>query len=140
MIVTLVRMFDDGKRTIGKIFIDGVFECYTLEDTYRATKVKGQTRIPCGSYRLELRHSPKFTPIYKHEMIWVKDVLGFEFILFHPGNSEGDTDGCILVGRQIYKNEVLTSSKAAYQDLYPKIANKIKSGTPVQFAVVDYDR
>ena len=141
MHVTLVRTDDDGKRTLGKIFINGVFECFSLEDTYRSQKVKGQTRIPCGNYNLALRMSPKFTPRFNHEMIWLQNVPGFEFILIHPGNKESDTDGCILVGQQVFRNEALTSSRAAYDKLYDRLGPAIKEAQkPVIFSIVDLDR
>jgi hypothetical protein len=140
MIITLVRFKDDGKRTLGKLFINGQYECCTLEDSYRVPKIKGQTRIPFGIYRLELRISPKFSPRYKHEMIWVKDVPNFEYILIHPGNTEDHTEGCILVGRGFFKEESLVSSRDCYDDLYPKISKAIQEGKPVWFTVVDYDK
>ncbi len=139
MILTLVRFQSDSQLTLGKLYIDGIFQCFTLEDEFRVPKVRGETRIPAGSYRLELTYSPKFTPSYKHDLILVKDVPGFSGIRIHKGNFENETDGCILVGTTIFKNS-LTGSGKAYNALYPILSQEINSGRPVWLAVIDHDR
>lgn len=138
MILTLVRYWSDGKATLGKLFIDGVFECYTLEDEYRALKVPGETRIPAGSYDVGLRFSPKFSPRLGHDALWVQDVKNFQYILLHPGNSEKDTEGCILLGSGV-SNATLTESRKAYFALYAKVSENARMDE-LQLAVVDYDR
>lgn len=139
MIVTIVREKSNETCTIGKLYIDGKFFCYTLEDAYHPEKIKHKTRIPSGSYKLELRYSPKFSPSYNHDMIWVKDVPGFEFILIHKGNDADDTSGCILVGIAASGN-IITGSKVAYDKLYPIIFGNIKAGATTILTVVDADR
>lgn len=139
MILTLIRYKDTGNATLGKLFIDAVPECFTLEDEFRENKVKGETRIPAGVYSIDLRHSPKFTPKYGHEMLWIKDVPGFEYILIHKGNTEKDTKGCVLVGSAVFKDTIVSSGKA-YEDLYPKVSKEVRAGRPVLLAVIDYDR
>lgn len=138
--VRVERYIDDGIRTIGKMFIDDKFACYTLEDTFRKEKIKHQTRIPSGVYKLALRYSPKFSPKYKHDLIWLKDVPNFEWILIHVGNTEKDTSGCILVGTETIKDRALRNSKVAYSKIYPLIASKIKSGADVRIEIVDLCR
>lgn len=39
-------------ETIGELLIDGEVFCYTLEDTVRDVKIKGQTAIPAGTYEV----------------------------------------------------------------------------------------
>lgn len=138
MILSLVRYWSNTDRTLGKLFIDGKFECFTLEDEFRNQKIKGETRIPAGSYKVELRYSPKFTPRLMHEMLWLKDVPGFEFILIHPGNDDDDTEGCILVGKNT-SGPVLLRSREAYFELYNKICTKAKD-KDLSITVIDYDR
>ena len=82
------------------------FLCFTLEDEYRAEKVKHHTRIPEGIYKLELRRYGGFHARYQERygsdwhkgMLEVLDVPGFTDILVHCGNTDEDTSGCILVG------------------------------------------
>ena len=55
MKLELKRFSGQSDTTLGLMFVDGEFECFTLEDEYRAEKVKGETRIPAGTYKVEKR-------------------------------------------------------------------------------------
>ena len=139
MHVDIIRYRSSDRSTFGKLYIDGIYQCYTLEDAYRAQKVDGETRIPSGTYVLDLRVSPRFTPKYGHKMIWVKDVPNFEYILIHCGNTVKDTEGCILVGEAIIEsNGVLLNSRSAYNNFYPLIANAINSGKKASITLIDF--
>jgi hypothetical protein len=138
--LTVVRFYDDGKSTSGLLFIDDKFECYTIEDQHRDVKVKGDTRIPNGTYKLDLRIEGTHHTDYKKKfpkehigMLHVLDVPGFEYILIHIGNTEADTAGCLLVGNQINKEGKLIDSTGAYLSLYKKVAPKIKEGVTIQY-------
>jgi hypothetical protein len=132
MHLTLTRYRSTQFDTLGRLFIDNRFVCYTLEDEYQPVKIPGETRIPAGTYRLALRESPKFSPKYGHEMIWLKDVPGFEFVLVHCGNTKDDTAGCILVGDCAHVTpggrSSLWESRKAYNRIYPIIAEAIREG------------
>lgn len=136
-----VDRFDHGsEETIGRLYINDVFQCFTLEDQYRSVKVKGDTRIPAGTYKVVLVNSPKFTPRYGHEMLWVKDVPGFTGILIHCGNTDKDTAGCLLVGTRIGNIEgkrAVLDSKIAYKKIYPIIAGAIERGEEVTITYED---
>jgi hypothetical protein len=123
---TRVDRFEHGKEeTIGRLYIDNEYYCFTLEDQYRAVKVKGDTRIPAGTYKVGLVNSPSFSPKYGHEMLWVKDVPGFTGILIHCGNTDKDTAGCLLVGMRLGQRSIL-DSRVAYKKIYPIISEAIK--------------
>lgn len=103
--------------TIGKLYIDDVYFCDTLEDTNRdennngqfdngEIKVWGQTCIPFGKYKICMMNSPKFKKVLPRLMA----VPHFEGILIHPGNVPEDTHGCILVGENKEKGKVLNST------------------------------
>jgi len=123
--------------TISKVYVDGKLFCYAVEDEIRSVKVKGETAIPKGVYPLGTRWSPKFSGAYNHEMIWVKDVPNFEFILIHWGNTDDDTDGCLIVGDKIgvvKGQEGVLNSRATYLKLYNKVIDKIKdSGQKIEY-------
>lgn len=106
------------KSTIGELFIDGEFECYTLEDIVRpkGEKVYGETAIPCGTYRVVIDFSPHFGRRLPH----VLDVPGFDGIRIHPGNTDADTDGCLLVG-QTKGEDYIGQSKLAFEALFRKL-------------------
>lgn len=122
--------------TLGKLFIDGVFECYTLEDEFRAVKVKGETRIPAGRYKLALRtegtthfqYAKRFPEFHKG-MLHVTNVPNFQWILIHIGNTEKDTEGCLLVGADRDEEKMtIGRSTVAYRKMYPKVADAITKG------------
>lgn len=140
MKLTVERFEHSPEETFGRLLIDGEFKCFTLEDQYRKVKVKGDTRIPAGTYKVDLVDSPNFTPRYGHKMLWVKDVPGFTGILIHCGNTDADTAGCLLVGKKIgalnYKRAVL-DSKIAYKEIYPIIAGAIARGEEVTITYID---
>ena len=90
--------------TMGRLYINNVFICHSLEDQIREVpgqpveqwKVKGKTAIPAGTYRVTLEYSPRFgvdTPT-------IHGVPGFVGIRMHAGNVHEDTEGCILLGMQ----------------------------------------
>ena len=131
-----------GKRT---------FLCYTIEDEQRDVKVWGETRIPAGTYQLELRTEGGFHNRYKSRygdwhkgMIWVKDVPGFEYILWHTGNTDESTAGCLILGNSqesniVKKDGFVGSSRDAYKFVYPRVAAAIESGQDVEVTYIDYD-
>lgn len=110
--------------TLGKLYVDGVFECYTLEDQVREVegepvsewKIQDVTAIPRGRYSVSLTSSPHFGCI----LPLLNDVPGYSAVRIHWGNTAKDTDGCILVG-QTTEGNVVYKSKAAFAALYPKI-------------------
>jgi hypothetical protein len=131
--ITLWRKTVTANSTIGvlDVFGTGVF---TLEDTRRDHKVFGETRIPAGRYRLDLRNEGGMNARYMvrfndmhRGMIWLKNVPEFDFIYIHPGNTAKDTLGCILVGLA-RDDDRLISSVAAYKRIYPLIVDAIEDG------------
>jgi hypothetical protein len=116
--LALKRIDFTPNSTIGELSIDGVFECYTLEDVVRASgvKVDGQTAIPEGTYKVIVDFSNRFQRFMPH----ILDVPGFEGIRIHAGNEAKDTEGCILLGRTKGK-DFIGESKLAVQAFYPKL-------------------
>jgi len=128
----LKRVIHAPKDTIGLMSIDTSFDCFTLEDKACYPKVPGETRIPAGYYKIGLRYSPKFTPVYGHNMLWVMNVPDFEYILIHPGNFNRDTAGCILVGWGVHLHTdslSLEDSRVAYFGFYNKVAPFVNSSS-----------
>ena len=132
----------NGKRT---------FMCYTIEDEQRDVKVWGETRIPAGTYKLKLRTEGGFHSRYTGKygdwhkgMIWVQDVPGFEYILWHTGNTDESTAGCLILGQTQESNLIkpdgwVGSSVSAYKFVYPRVSEAILSGQDVEVTYIDYD-
>lgn len=110
MKLTLNRIFKGESYTIGKLYIDGVYYCDTLEDKVRnlpaEKKVMQETAIPPGEYMVIVNVSPKF----KRELPRLLNVPYFDGILIHRGNTPKDTSGCILVGENKVKGKVINST------------------------------
>lgn len=108
-------------RTPGVLYFEGDKFCDTLEDQVRepGVKVPGATAIPAGRYEIRLTYSRRF----KQVMPQLLNVPGFEGIRIHAGNTERDTEGCILVGK--LEGDHLVNSRDTYNDLMDEL-EKIK--------------
>ena len=92
--------------TIGHLFVNDNYFCDTLEDTTRTgLKIFGKTSIPAGTYTVDWNWSNRFMR-YMPELL---SVPGFSGIRIHSGNTDQDTEGCILVGRNKVVGEVTNS-------------------------------
>lgn len=130
--LTLHRIHHRWGATIGALFLDGQYQCWTLEDPPRKEKIPGETRIPPGVYDVELRtaggmHARYRTrfPEWHRGMLWLRDVPDYEWVYIHIGNFLKDTAGCPLVGRALpspVQDSVLDST-AAYQALYEQVVD-----------------
>jgi len=148
MKLEVLRFNSQDDFTSGLLFdvTDGrKFLAYTLEDEYREEKVKGETRIPSGTYKITLRTTGGFHARYTKKygsmhkgMLWVRDVPNFEYILIHTGNTDEHTAGCLLVG-DTQKDGFTGASTSAYKRIYPPIAEVLERGEEVTITYIDYD-
>lgn len=118
MILTLQRERSDLARTFGVLFVNGIFQCFTLEDPVRPQKVPGHTAVPAGRYPLVLTYSPRF----KRTLPLLLHVPEFEGVRIHVGNTENDTEGCILPGTA-RSSTALLGSRLAFDALYEKLVD-----------------
>lgn len=147
----LQRFSDNRESTLGLLFKVGAlisFKCYTLEDEFRESKVSKETRIPAGTYELVIQkqETPK-TLSYRAKYPWfinhlmLKDVPGFVGIYIHVGNTDEDTDGCILLGDVAENNSIgegkIANSTVAFKRFYADVYEFIDKGNKVTFEVRD---
>ena len=116
MKIEVKRLHRTENSTIGELTIDGKFECYTLEDKERDVKIKGETAIPKGMYKVIINQSNRF----KKLLPLLINVPNFEGVRIHPGNSNHDTEGCILVGMN-RSVDYITKSRKAFDSLFKKM-------------------
>ena len=145
MYMQLMRLKDDTKSTIGTLYVNGAFECFTLEDTFNFPKVYGKTRIPDGTYEIKLRNEGGLTKKYAEKypyhkgMLWLQNVDNFEWVYIHVGNTADHTDGCILVGEGCMSttgDQKVTGSVNAYVKLYKKAIGAFERGEDVTIEIM----
>lgn len=142
MELDVVRYSFSKSSTLGLFLVNKKFAAYTLEDAFHVVKIPGETMIPNGTYKVELRtwgghherYKQKFPGFHKG-MLHITGVPNYEYILIHIGNTDDDTEGCLLIGDSSMSNIKakgrIESSTIAYQRIYPGIANAIESGEDV---------
>lgn len=130
MELKIVRTKSNKEYTEGKLYINGVYFCDTLEDQDRGlyqhmslaeikeAKVYGKTCIPYGKYNIVLTMSNRF----KQVMPEILNVKCFIAIRMHPGNTIYDTEGCILVGKKS-NDGVITNSRKTFNALMNILKN-----------------
>lgn len=128
MELELTRTIRTNRSTIGELTINGVFECFILEDRDRglrqgmttselmAIKIKTKTAIPAGRYEIVISFSDRFQKM----LPLLLEVPAFAGIRIHPGNTDADTEGCLLPGKT-RSQDMVGSSRAAFTTLFDKI-------------------
>lgn len=142
MKIFLKRQPSSNNWTNGKLYIDNILFCDTLEDKDRdlvdsmseeeikKIKIYGETAIPKGTYKITLDVvSPKFSqyPFYqticRGKLPRLLNVKGFDGILIHVADGykrENLLNGCIGIG-DIQKDGSLLNGKETYIELYKKL-------------------
>ena len=139
---------EDATNSI--LLIDGVFECYGLEDEIRDVKVMHETAIPLGEYEIKFRtvggYHAKTKKRYDNKagfgvgwhqgMLELQDVPNFKYVLIHTGNTDQNTSACYLVGQtqqdlDMGKDGFIGSSRLAYEKMYPKVRDALLNGEKV---------
>jgi len=116
MEIKIKRLHRTDHSTIGELSIDGKFECFTLEDIERDVKIKSETAIPKGTYKVIINRSNRF----KRLLPLLLNVPNFEGIRIHSGNTNHDTEGCILVGLT-RSQDFIGQSRKAFNKLFKKM-------------------
>ena len=135
--------------TCGILYINGVFECYTLEDQYQEVKQMHETCIDDGLYEIKFKKWGGFHNKYKERygadhygMLHIQNVPNFSDILIHTGNTDEHTSGCLLLGEtqqdlDMGKDGFIGASKNAYLKAYKKIARELLIGTKVTIEYIN---
>lgn len=153
MKILIDRKWKKETYTIGKLYVDGILFCNSLEDkdrglkqtdslsTIQSKKVYAETAIPTGIYnvRMDIK-SPKYSSYswYKNLcggcMPRLENVPGFSGILIHPGNTALDSSGCILVGKNTKVGQI-TDSKNTFSKLYKKMKKAYDKGEKITLEI-----
>ena len=147
------RKWKKQSYTISNLFIDGKWFCNCLEDTdrgldnsmsedmIRTLKKPSITAIPRGTYEITLDVvSPKYSKIQFYKDVCngkvprLKNVKGFDGILIHAGNTDKDSSGCLLVGQNKVKGQVI-NSKETFKQLYQLLQDRKNKGEKITIKI-----
>lgn len=155
MHLELKRFHDDGDTTFGVFYIDGVAQCFMVEDQKQTKKVWGEMRIPEGTYMVSLRISGGFHQRYSKKFPTMHDGMlcihnapnwkiiqsgvTFQYVLIHIGNDDDDTAGCLLPNdTATFSTMRGAGSTQAYKKIYPIIRDAIQRGKQVKITITDH--
>lgn len=121
------------------------FLCFIVEDEQRTVKVAGETRIPAGKYELKLRKWGKWYDKFKADfpegVFEIVGVPNFTDVLIHTGNTDDDSEGCLIVGNSATQNIVgqgaVAESVVAYKRIYPELLAELKKSGKIYVMIFD---
>jgi hypothetical protein len=140
----LERKWKKEKYTIGNLYVNGVFFSNVLEDTVRGLrqdmtpeeikkiKIHGQTAIPSGRYEIRMTLSARF----RRQLPILLNVPGYAGVRIHPGNTDANTEGCLLPGKNDRVGQV-SNSRATMAALQKQIEEAIYQNSKVYIEIVD---
>lgn len=147
------RKWKKQSYTISNLYIDGKWFCNCLEDadrgldnsmsedTIRTLKKPSITAIPRGTYEITLDVvSPKYSKVQFYKDVCngkvprLKNVKGFDGILIHAGNTDKDSSGCLLVGQNKIKGQVV-NSKETFKQLYKLLQDGKSRGEKITIKI-----
>jgi len=141
MKVTQLRKWFENVRTISELAIEGsTGKWFVCEDVVRgggdpktvaAWKVPKKTAIPYGTYQVVWTNSPSRGV----DTLRLINVPGYQGILVHSGNTEEDTDGCLLPGMRYKVGYGVEDSKVAVAQIEAILVPKLKAGEEVLWTI-----
>ena len=133
----IIRIAEGKNSTLSQLYINGIFQCYLLEDKIRAIKVMRETAIPTGNFKLKLNTWGAMNIAYERDfktthkgMIEIDSLPNFKSVYIHIGNTISETAGCPLTGfgfQLVNSDYQVTQSKTAYSMVYPKLVSIAQS-------------
>lgn len=115
----ILRLFKREDGTPGVLSIGGMPICLTMERKWANNQI-GISCIPTGQYLCKRVQSPKFGDTFE-----ITGVSGRTEILFHSGNIDDDSHGCVILGEcfEPWKDGSLSvqSSKIAFREFLARL-------------------
>jgi|SRR5579864_3218352 len=132
------RFRTGGKSTLGRFFVNGDTFCDTLE---RAVHPVGfpegyKSCIPARTYKVTIDFSNRFQKLMPHILeLDGSEVNGYTGIRIHCGDTDKDTEGCVIVADNIVNDDFVNQSKAAFGRLFPVLKNAFDQGEEITLLV-----
>ena len=153
MKLLLKRIAKKDKYTIGKLYVNGVYFCDTIEDKDRKLdqsmseanifnlKVKHETAIPTGTYKIVMNivsgtfvKKQKYKEFCSGKLPRLSYVKGFSGILIHAGIDQNSSSGCIIVGQNKQIGKVINSWDT-FKKLYKILEDADVNGETITITV-----
>lgn len=153
MKLILKRIYTCSSYTIGRLYADNIYICDTIEDTDRGLdcnmplaklqqlKVANVTAIPTGTYNILMNVvSPKYSKsnyymnVCNGKVPRLDNVPVYSGVLIHCGNTAADSSGCILVGENKVKGQVINSRKT-FERLYKLLKEAYNKGEKITLTI-----
>lgn len=154
MELVIDRRWKKQSYTISNLTIDGKWFCNVLEDADRGLdnsmsierikelKKPSITAIPRGTYEVTLDiTSPKYSKVQFYREVCngkvprLLNVKGFEGVLIHAGNTDKDSAGCLLVGQNKVKGQVV-NSRETFKELYKLLKDRKSRGEKITIKIL----
>lgn len=120
-LLNIKRIYMLKEETFGIIDFEGLPFALTLELPWRDNR-RDESCIPKGEYICRMKISPNFGTTYE-----ILDVPNRSDILFHKGNTVGETKGCILLGEEfgyVAGNIGVLASGKAFSEFMQRVHNE----------------
>lgn len=153
MKLLLQRIYTSSNYTIGRLYADNIYICDTIEDVDRGLdcnmplaklqqlKIANVTAIPSGTYNILMNViSPKYSKsnyymnICNGKVPRLDNVPAYSGVLIHCGNTAADSSGCILVGENKVKGQVINSRKT-FERLYKLLKEAYNKGEKITLTI-----
>lgn len=145
MNIELLRLDNNEKSARGAIYIDGVLQCWTIEDPIRKEKIKAETGIPAGTYEIKFRDEPDSPKNQRYRNkydwfrwhLWLQNVPNYQYVYIHIGNTPEDSEGCILVAADWdwSRKNFIGNSTNTFKTLYLKVLAAMDRGEKVEIRI-----
>jgi len=114
--INLFRLEQTDQGALGALVLDGQYFCSFLMPDAGGDKFQ----IPAGAYKCKRFHGRKWKDTF--EII----VEGHTALLFHSGNIEDHTEGCVLLGQypgKLGENRAVLNSGATFKRFMERMRN-----------------
>lgn len=136
--ITVQRQHFFPNAIIGDLSVNGAHQCFTLElplESDGLQNVQGKTAIPAGAYDLTIDFSNRFSRLMPH----VLDVPGRSGIRIHYGNSDVNTEGCLLVGSTAEPPDWVGDSRLAFDAFFNLLSDALTQGEQARITITNED-
>jgi len=115
MNLKLIRSARNSGGIFGKLLDENDLEvAVTLEHAYQTYAHDWMPKVPRGVYTCQRGPHRLKNMTEDFETFEITGVVGHSNILFHPGNYNDDSEGCVLVGQAVSGN-MITESKITFE-------------------------